>query len=193
MKQSNKNRNVVTFDCTNCKNVYTRKTDLEEHMQKSHTKEKCENCSKEYKTKFELKRHMWRSHENIECNFCGNKLENRHELKRHKISEHKMTRVPECKFYEDGRCVDSEECLYEHKTTNQARGAAPKHLEQKIKFCRQGLRCVRSGCDIGDEGHKRIKEVPCKFQQRCKKQDCHFKHERSGSDFWESRNDSRSI
>jgi hypothetical protein len=184
-----------TFDCTKCKNVYTIKADLEEHIRQSHGREKCQQCNKEYSNNFELKRHIWRSHEIVDCMFCEKKLENRHNLKRHKNIEHMMTRVPNCKFYDEGKCVDGDECLFEHNTTSAAsieRKQDANTSPKQTKFCKKGLKCERINCDINENGHKRIKEVPCKFQKRCKKPMCPFKHDASLLDFWEIRNDKRS-
>ena len=183
-----------TYNCNKCKNVYTEEIDLDNHMETSHKVEKCEQCNKDYSSQFELKRHMWRSHEGIGCNYCETRLENRHELKRHKMNKHNIMKIPDCKFHEEGRCVDAEECLYNHIGTSKARENIlenTKESQKRQNFCKKGLKCDRQDCEIGEDGHKTIKEVPCRFQQRCNKQSCPFKHENSTSDFQGSRNKNR--
>ena len=76
-----------------------------------------------------------------------------------------------------GKCVDAKECLFKHEATNYARTDKNKNFKGKLKCCSKGLKCPRSECEIGDDGHKRIGEVPCKYQLRCTKQNCPFKHD----------------
>ena len=153
-------------------------------------------CTKEYTNNFEMKRHIWRSHESTNCNFCGIEVENRHNLKRHKIDDHKMTRTPICKFYEEGRCVDAEECLYKHESTNNARSNIETQSpdlpsSNRVLICKKGPKCTRESCDIGESGHLNIKQVLCKYQKRCTIYKCPFKHLCERSDFPTNRTNNR--
>ena len=100
--------------CEQCEFSCITKQDLESHVNMSHKKEKCEKCLKEYSTSTQMRTHMWRSHESVECNNCVITVANRHDLKRHNKEEHRITKVQECKFYKEGGCVDSDECLFSH-------------------------------------------------------------------------------
>ena len=139
-----------------------------------------------------MKRHIWRSHDKIDCKFCGLEVENRHDLKRHKTDDHKMTRTPSCKFYEQGRCVDAEECLYNHEATNQTIFNNISVTGQP-KICKKGLKCQRDVCDIPESGHLKISQVLCKYQENCNVNKCPFKHTVEKSDFYKFRRNNRKL
>ncbi len=183
----NKHSRSMMYECSQCNDKFKTENILANHVTNKHTMQKCNHCPKEYSNKFELRRHNWRSHEQINCNFCGLTLENRHDLKRHKEDEHRVTQVPDCKFYMDGKCVDNDECLYKHEKS-QKQTSSEKSLEiqtnsNEIIFCKKGLKCPRDECNIGNIGHRKISDVPCKYKQNCKKVSCPFRHSIEKSDF----------
>ena len=112
--------------CSECDFLCESEDEMEKHTEKhreiqiekpveiAQRKDKCELCNKEYLNKFQLKRHMWRSHVEVECNNCEKSLSSRHQLRLHQVNEQKMTKVRECKYFSEGRCVDADECLYNH-------------------------------------------------------------------------------
>ena len=162
--------------CTNCYSWFKSDSDLEKHNNINHTKQKCDKCPKEYTNKFEVSRHQWRSHEQIDCNYCGNTLSSRHELKRHKENDHKIKMNQECRFFFEGKCVDSEECLFSHSKTGNQGKQKRAMSKTETDFCKDGLNCPRVDCEYSENHHRRIKDVPCKFQESCAKQECPFKH-----------------
>ena len=38
------------------------------------------------------------------------------------------------------------------------------------------MKCTRM-CGIAESGHKRVKDIPCKFGKACTRNICHFKHD----------------
>ena len=144
--------------------------------------EKCQKCPKGYKTLFEVKRHDWRSHEQVDCRLCGQVYENREELENHKQNNHGITKLRECKFWASGRCVDGIECLFTHDSksyTSKGSHTLGKHkevIDTNIQlYCKSGLKCPRT-CGIDQSGHKKVKDIPCKFADACNRNNCHFKH-----------------
>ena len=153
---------------------------------------KCGKCSKGYTNQFEVARHHWRSHEEINCNFCGKNLNSRHALKIHKEKDHNMKMNPDCKYFLEGKCVDKEECLYSHNLNSNQNTQKKTRINSKNDFCKDGLNCPRVDCEFGDDKHRRIKEVPCRFQEKCAKQECPFKHTRK-TDFHKNKMFNRKI
>ena len=139
-----------------------------------------------------MTRHQWRNHSDINCKFCGDNLRSRVELKVHKEQVHNMKVTQECRFFSNGHCVDADECLYSHNKDNSNK----QHIQRKTRFiiysdyCKDGLNCARIDCEYGENKHRRIKDVPCKFQANCKKPECPFKHNEN-LDFHKSRNQKR--
>ena len=84
----------------------------------------------------------------------------------------------ECRFFYERQCVDADECLYNHNTDNLNKQHTPRKRRFKIDtdFCKDGVSCARIDCEYSDDKHRRIRDVPCKFQENCKKQACPFRH-----------------
>ena len=138
----------------------------------------CQNCDKTYTTDFEIKRHIWRSHQEVECILCGQVLCSRQELEKHKRQSHGITKIKPCRFWSSGGCVDGDECLFSHETipnTFYNINETPEADLKKDKYCKMGIKCARQ-CGISDEGHKKVKNILCKFNKKCTKQQCYFKH-----------------
>lgn len=154
-----------------------------ENKAESILKVKCDKCPKVYKTLFEVKRHEWRSHEQVDCRLCCQASGSREDLENHKKNKHGITKLRVCKFWANNKCVDGDECLFRHVgLTNNAEGThiLNKHKEKSDSgrqlYCKVGLKCTRQ-CGIDEYGHKRVKEIPCKFGNACNRNNCHFKHE----------------
>ena len=151
----------------------------------------CEKCPKIYETEFQIKRHAWRYHEKVNCRLCGQASLSRQDLENHKRVDHGITKNIECSFCANINCVDGSECLFSHETQNHNTGNVPQIRSETInqKYCTKGLQCTRE-CGISNEGHKKVKEIPCKFGQTCNRKNCYFKHkpdQRAG--FQESQRD----
>ena len=78
----------------------------------------------------------------------------------------------------EGKCTDAEECLYVHSKTVNI-GTKKRFLNKsntEDSYCKDGLKCARVDCEYNDDKHQRIRDVPCRFQESCAKQECPFKH-----------------
>lgn len=148
---------------------------------------KCNKCPKEYETMDKVRRHEFRAHKIVDCFHCGQKIRNRVELQKHKQNEHRMMKVPECKYFQEGKCLDGEECLYDHQKRilnqhpheEQAQPLFHKQQvesrSQKYSQCRNGPSCNDQD-HFGPSGHLIKSEVKCRFQETCYKETCPFKH-----------------
>ena len=74
--------------------------------------------------------------------------------------------------------MDKDECLYKHEESSNKETDTSEMI-----FCKKGMKCPRTECTISNSGHKNIRDVPCKYQQKCKKDYCPFKHLDKKSDF----------
>ena len=181
-----------TLSCDKCSVSFKTKAELDSHTKSKHTLVRCDQCSKEYLNRFEMTRHIWRNHTEIDCKLCGDILGSRQELKVHKEHDHNIKMTQECRFFSNGHCVDADECLYSHNKDNSNK----QHIQRKTRFiidsdyCKDGLDCARIDCEYGENKHRKIKDVPCKFQANCKKPECPFKHNEN-LDFHKSRNQKR--
>ena len=107
------------------------------------------------------------------------------ELQKHKEKEHRMTKVPSCKYFQEGKCLDGEECLYNHNKQkmatqaheNQAQDNHVKNVPKRSSTskCRNGPTC-NDPDHFGASGHLIKSEVKCRFQETCYKETCPFKH-----------------
>ena len=149
---------------------------------------KCTKCPKYYETMEQIRRHEYRAHKMVECYHCGTNIRNRIELQKHKEREHRMTKVPECKYFQEGKCLDGEECLYNHNKKQltaqaqeiRAQAAHTGHVNivqkrSNTSKCRNGPTC-NDPDHFGPSGHLIKSEVKCRFQETCYKETCPFKH-----------------
>ena len=136
----------------------------------------------------QIRRHEYRTHKMVECYHCGINIRNRVELQKHKEREHRMTKVPTCKYFQEGKCLDGEECLYNHnkqqvnaqphESRSQAGQAEYVKNVQKspsTSKCRNGP-TYNDPDYFGRSGHLIKSEVKCRFQETCYKETCPFKH-----------------
>ena len=105
-----------------------------------------------------------------------------------------MKLIQEYKFFNDGQCVDADECLYSHNKdkSNKEQTQRKKRSIVDTDFCKDGLNCAQVDCEYGDDKHRRIRDVPCRFQENCTKQECPFKHIKN-LDFHKGRNNKRKL
>ena len=139
------------------------------HVQNISTSEsKCSKCEKVYTNMGKLRRHDWRSHRAIECNICGITLKSRDEISNHRKLEHNLSRKIRCKYFPS--CIDEDECFFEHDQNDVS-----KVEKRKSRFCLKGEKCEDQSCEYSEMNHN-VKNVVCKYQSKCNKQDCMFKH-----------------
>ena len=82
-----------------------------------------------------------------------------------------------CKFFLQGNCYNGSECLYEHNIQNESVNNSEQIFptpKTKPQYCKKGQKCENQDCSGGL--HKAQNEVPCRYQQRCEKSYCRFKH-----------------
>ena len=132
----------------------------------------CSKCDRKYKTMTELRRHDWRCHRNIECTICGDLLNSRQDITVHRQEKHRMFRKLICKFYPD--CLDGDECLYQHGS---------KDDNSETFGCPKGEGCLDQSCSFSEKEHRNMSRPLCRFQGRCTREGCPFKHKVKPSAF----------
>ena len=166
IKHKESHEQKLDFVCTECGKAFCDNSGLVEHMQYHEVMEhKCEKCDKVYTEMRKLRRHDWRSHRSIECTICSEILENRQEISQHRQNIHRMFRKMTCKYYPD--CLDGDECLFEH-ISNQ---------ENIKEGCPNGQACKDQECVFNEKEHiNPIRDGLCKFQEKCNRIFCSYKH-----------------
>ena len=152
--------------CSHCDHRNTSKGALEEHLishekPKSKDKLQCCKCEKSYEDMRKLRRHDWRCHRTIECSICGDILRSRQDIRQHRADKHNMFYNRACKFFPD--CFDEDECLFEHKDPKQS-------------TCPMGDNCDNQECSFNEKEHKSLNRISCRFQEKCNRLGCQFKH-----------------
>ena len=71
-----------------------------------------------------------------------------------------------CRFFPN--CMDEEECLYEHEENNS-------DVNRNGSFCLNGSKCVDQSCRFSEQSHMNDR-VLCKFQSKCNRLNCNYKH-----------------
>ena len=163
--------NKTNYNCEFREKSSSNENMIDEHN-KSHTENEsysCEKCDKVYASMSKLRRHDWRSHRTIDCNICGINLESREDISNHRKIEHKMSRKIKCKFFPN--CIDENECFFEHEEIQGSQEEA-----RKSKYCLKGEKCNDQSCEYSEVNHLNVKNVMCRYQSKCKKPECMFKH-----------------
>ena len=114
-----------------------------------------------------LRRHDWRSHRSIECNICGEQLQSREHISIHRKIAHRMVQKLKCKFYPN--CLDENECFFIHEDISNEEN-------EKNEFCLEGENCRDQSCDFSERDHRRARDILCKFQSKCNKPACRYRH-----------------
>ena len=163
----------VCSECTKCDAAFNTGEELGEHLRLAHGNEdmvaekKCLKCDKVYSTISKLRRHDWRCHREIECNNCVEIIGSRQDLKKHRELQHQMFRKVSCRFFPN--CMDEDECLYEHEGTNT------EEYNNGKSFCLNGSNCDDQSCRFSEQSHLKDR-VLCRFQSRCNRLNCSYKH-----------------
>ena len=158
-----------SLECGQCDKSFSDNKKLVEHAQ-SHRPDtvqveyKCTKCEKIYKDMRKLRRHDWRSHRSIECTICSEMLGSREDITSHRQSKHLMFRRISCKFFPD--CYDEDECLFEHNLNEQSR----------LTVCPKGKDCSDQSCSFSEKNHRSQNPILCRFQEKCNRSACPFKH-----------------
>ena len=132
---------------------------------------KCNKCEKVYSNMSKLRRHDWRSHRTVKCNICGSSLESREEISNHRKVEHRMSRKTKCRYFPN--CIDENECFFVHNE-NEENQLDDRNV--KSRYCLKGENCADQSCEYSEVNHLNVKNVMCRFQERCNKPECMFKH-----------------
>ena len=142
---------------------------------KTHSKEagvKCTKCDKVYSNMSKLRRHDWRSHRAIECNICSEMLISREEISNHRKIEHQMFRRIKCKYFPN--CIDEEECFFDHED-HQSPQTSGINIGQN-RYCSKGNSCDNQSCEFSERNHLNVENVMCRFQAKCSRSECMYKH-----------------
>ena len=126
---------------------------------------KCNKCDKMYGDMRKLRRHDWRSHRTIECTICKKMLDSRQDISSHREMEHRMFKKVSCRFYPD--CFDADECLFEHNNVAN---------ESNFSGCPNGQNCSDQSCSLSEQKHRVYTQNLCRYQARCNRAGCQFKH-----------------
>ena len=168
----------VPYKCDKCDGIFNENDELRQHIMTVHdqnkeiTKSVCTKCDKVYSDMNKLRRHDWRSHREIECNICGVTLQSRQEITDHRRSQHKMYRKIKCSFYPD--CVDENECFFLHE--DEVSGLNQAGEQRRSRYCPPGEQCQNQSCEYSERNHINMNNIMCKFQSKCNRSECLFKH-----------------
>ena len=143
----------------------------DEHVRKhikltNKVKFSCNECGKLYGDMRKLRRHDWRCHRSIECTICSEKLESRQDITSHRRVKHRMFRKIFCKYFP--ACYDEDECLFEHNFSSEE--------ENISSVCPSGLNCSDQACSYSEQNHRSVTKTLCRYQERCNRSGCQFKH-----------------
>ena len=167
------------YQCEKCAQYFSGNDELIKHIEVDHVTQleevNCNKCNKVYSSMDKLRRHDWRSHREIECNICGLNLSSREEISNHRKIEHQMYRKFKCRSFPN--CIDEDECFFEHDDNPDDRKA------ERSYFCPQGLNCRNQACDYNQSKHVDVGNVMCRFQTKCNRSECIFKHTMQRSSF----------
>ena len=176
--------NNVSYKCDKCDISFKECADFDKHKMKHRaemdvTEVSCSKCDKIYTNMSKLRRHDWRSHRKIDCNICGKALQSRQHISEHRQTEHGMFRKLKCKFYPD--CIDEKECFFTHEDGTDNNNA--QSVQIKTKYCPSGEACKNQSCEYSEQNHKNTRDILCRFQTKCNRSDCIFKHDIEKSSF----------
>ena len=175
------------YKCEQCEKSFGTIDEKNKH-EKIHSRQtafsevKCNKCDKVYSNMSKLRRHDWRSHRQIECNICGVTLESRQEISSHRELVHQMFRKIKCRFYPD--CFDEEECFFVHEEVSNFQSEYQN--TKQSRYCLKGENCDNQSCEYDETKHKKIKDVLCRFQSKCNRSECMFKHVMEKASFLEN-------
>ena len=88
-----------------------------------------------------------------------------------------MFRKTKCRYYPN--CIDQEECFFVQEEETDSR----ENLYRQERYCPEGENCINQSCKYDESKHKNMKDILCRFQERCTKSECAYKHEAERSSF----------
>ena len=124
----------------------------------------CKKCDNIYFDMRKLRRHDWRNHRTIQCTICSEMLESRQDMTSHRQNKHKMFRKLPSRYFPD--CYDGDECLFDHNIKE----------ETNLSVCPNGQNCVDQSCSYSEQNHRSQRPNLCRFQEKCNRAGCLFKH-----------------
>ena len=177
MNKEDLNKHVLSHMENNTNICEERRNETDEvnsHV-KAHYKEtegKCSKCDKVYSNMSKLRRHDWRSHRAIECNICSEMLNSIEEISNHRKTEHQMIRRVKCKYFPN--CIDEEECFFAHEDIQSSQSAGLNI--GRNRYCPRGESCDNQACEFSERNHLNAENVMCRFQAKCSRSECMYKH-----------------
>merc|ERR1712013_203644 len=164
------------FKCEKCGMTFRRQEELEDHKRihvqtVKQSENECSKCGKVYSNMSKLRRHDWRSHRTVDCSICGLSIESREQITNHRKTEHNMSKKIKCRYFPN--CIDEDECFFEHDDEKDKQKEEPSG---KSRYCLKGENCQDQSCEYSEVNHLNVKNVMCRFQSKCNKSECMFKH-----------------
>ena len=82
-----------------------------------------------------------------------------------------MSRKVKCRYYPN--CIDGNKCFFVHKENENKQ---PEERRGKSRYCLKGENCEDQSCEYSEINHLNVKNVMCRYQEKCNKTECMFKH-----------------
>ena len=118
----------------------------------------------------QLRRHDWRNHREVSCNICEEMLQSRQDISNHRRIKHQILKKVLCRFYPS--CLDGYECFFVHEQSNENMNTS----DGPSPFCSGGKNCSDQSCQYSESSHKNEMKMQCRFQEKCNRKFCVFKH-----------------
>ena len=106
-----------SFECQHCEKVYTRASNLQEHVRVVHEKKtpfECDQCSRKFGFLRTLEAHKHVVHAKVTCDACGQTMYNTYELKMHKATVHGIIPSDEFKCEHCPKVFKAKANLFSH-------------------------------------------------------------------------------
>ena len=187
--------NSNSFVCESSHNNFKSSQDLQKHLNE-HSRSsaiQCKKCDEIFVNEEESKRHRGNNCSNnmFKCNECDSIFEENESLSKHMMSQkqveefrcckcdkaypdmsklrqvHKMVKKIKCKFFPD--YLDGDECFFVHDDISSLEN-------EKNRYCLEGEKCLDQSCEFPEREHKNGSNTFCRYQSKCKKPVCRFKH-----------------
>ena len=71
-------------------------------------------------------------------------------------------------------CIDEEECFFAHED-NQSSLSAGLNIGRN-RYCPRGESCDSQACEFSENNHLNAENVMCRFQAKCIRSECMYKH-----------------
>ena len=80
---------------------------------------------------------------------------------------HNIVKKIKCKFFPN--CLDEDECFFVHDDVQSLE-------DEKKSYCLEGENCLDQSCEFPEREHKNGDNNLCRYQSKCKKPVCRFRH-----------------